>query len=173
MKEYQIEVGDAFFDDSVRKMEKKGGEVVMVFLRPGNKALLSTKEFYPQGTYRLPTGSMDKGEAPEDALVREAREETGFDVTAERKLGAIHWVFKNGDRMGEYYSHIFVVPETTDEPVPEDHSEQITGYREMPVCDLKQVGEELMTMQGRWNDWGRFRGLAHLYVHELLCAQTA
>lgn len=172
MEEYEIEVGDRFFEETIARLRKKCGEVVMVLPRPGDRVLLSTKDFYLAGTYRLPTGSIEKGETPEDALKREVREETGFRFDSGRKLGAIHWVFRNGERTVEYYSYVFVLPETTAVPVPEDHNERITGYKEVGLCSLREVGEELIGLPDRWRDWGRFRGLVHEYVHERLCAEA-
>ncbi len=169
MEEYQIEVEGGTLGDWIEKIREKPGEVAMVFLRPGGKVLLNTKDFYPPGTYRLPTGSMHHGETPEEALVREVREETGFRVSDWRKLGAIHWVFKHDSGTAEYYSHVFLIPETTEQPTVQDPDEQITDYREVPVCDLHEVGENLMNMPGRWHDWGVFRGLVHLFVHKKLC----
>jgi 8-oxo-dGTP pyrophosphatase MutT (NUDIX family) len=169
MEEYQIEVGEGLIQDWLAKIGEKPGEVVMVFLRPGGRVLLNTKEFYPTGTYRLPTGSMHRDETPEDALVREAQEETGFRVRAQDKLGTIHWVFRHGGDTVEYYSHVFLIPETTDQPVVEDPHERITGYKEVAIRDLRRVGDELMNMPDRWRDWGVFRGLVHVFVHDKLC----
>jgi 8-oxo-dGTP pyrophosphatase MutT (NUDIX family) len=169
MEEYRIEVGEGLIQDWLASIQEKPGEVVMVFLRPGGKVLLNTKDFYPPGTYRLPTGSMHPSESPEDALVREAQEETGFRVIVHEKLGTIHWVFTHGGETVEYYSHVFLIPETTDEPVVEDPHEQITGYKEVGIRDLRKAGEDLMNMPGRWHDWGVFRGLVHLFVHKKLC----
>ena len=173
MEDYEIEVGEGLMQDWLGKIREKPGEVVMVFLRPGGKVLLNTKEFYPHGTYRLPTGSMDQGESPEEALVREAQEETGFRVGIERKLGTIHWVFRHGADTVEFYSHVFLIPETTDQPVVEDPHEQITGYKEIGIRDLRKAGEELMNMTQRWHDWGVFRGLVHLYAYDKLCPRTS
>lgn len=169
MEEHRIEVGEAALHDWVSRVREKPGEVVMVFLRPGGKVLLSTKEFYPPGTYRMPTGSMHHGETPAEALIREVREETGFRVSEWKTIGTIHWTFTHDSDTAEYYSHVFLIPETTEEPVSEDPNEQITDYREVPVCDLREVGESLMRMEGRWHDWGVFRGMVHTFVYSKLC----
>lgn len=169
VEEYQIEIGEVQLQEWLETFRDKPGEVVMVILRPGGKVLLITKDFYPPGAYRMPTGGMHHGETPEEALVREAKEETGFRVNIERKLGTIHWVFRSGDSSVEYYSHVFLISEIADEPVAEDENERITGYKEVGVCDLSGVAQELINLTGRWRDWGRYRGMAHDFVYSALC----
>jgi 8-oxo-dGTP diphosphatase len=50
------------------------------------------------GTWMLPGGGLDHGEAPEDAVVREFAEETGYRVTVDRLLevGSDHRMLANG-----------------------------------------------------------------------------
>ena len=38
----------------------------------------------------LPVGRVDAGETPDEAVVREVREETGLDVTPSELIGTIH-----------------------------------------------------------------------------------
>jgi 8-oxo-dGTP pyrophosphatase MutT (NUDIX family) len=169
VEEYEIEIVEGQLGEWLETFRGKPGEVVMAILRPGERVLLITKDFYPPGTYRMPTGGIHQGETPEEALVREAKEETGFAANIERKLGAIHWVFRSGDRTLEYYSHVFLISETADEPVAEDENERITGYKEVSICDLREVAQELINLPGRWRDWGRFRGMVHDFVYSALC----
>jgi 8-oxo-dGTP pyrophosphatase MutT (NUDIX family) len=49
--------------------------------------------------YVLPGGSVEQGETPEIACVREAQEETGLAVTLEEKL----WTYNNGGRTEHYF----------------------------------------------------------------------
>ena len=48
--------------------------------------------------YVFPGGGIEEGESVEDAATREAKEETGLDVTISKKI----WENKNNDRI-EYY----------------------------------------------------------------------
>ncbi len=47
------------------------------------------------GLWNWQQGKVDEGESPEDAAVREAKEETGLDVRVVRKLGVIQNPFPN------------------------------------------------------------------------------
>lgn len=50
-------------------------------------ALLLSRYAPPDGRWVLPGGGLEHGEHPETAVVREVREETGYDVGVDRLLG--------------------------------------------------------------------------------------
>ena len=56
---------------------RRTAEVVLIVPRPDDCVLVHTKEFYPSGIWRLPTGGIQRSETIERALRREAVEETG------------------------------------------------------------------------------------------------
>lgn len=49
--------------------------------------------------YVVPGGGVEPGETPEEAAIREAKEETGLTVGLDRKLGT----FDDGGRVGHYF----------------------------------------------------------------------
>lgn len=58
-----------------------------------NRCLLLVRRAVPEGsvTWQFPAGKVEQGESPEDAVVREVKEETGLVVTvAERLRERIH-----------------------------------------------------------------------------------
>ena len=59
--------------------------VDLIIELPSGKIVLIQRKNPPPG-YALPGGFVDYGESLEDAAVREAREETGLDVTLERQF---------------------------------------------------------------------------------------
>ena len=78
-----------------------------------NKKILLFKRIRPGGTYyALPGGSIEKGERPEGAMIRELREELGISVT---KYSFLFEIENEGRK--EYYFSIEQfkgIPELTD-----------------------------------------------------------
>jgi 8-oxo-dGTP pyrophosphatase MutT (NUDIX family) len=56
----------------------------------GKYLLVQEKQPKVYGLWNLPAGHVDKGEAIEDAAIREAKEETGYDVELGDKIGIYH-----------------------------------------------------------------------------------
>lgn len=171
MEHHELTVGEAFFKEMERKRTNSPGEVVMVIRRPGGKVLLTTKDFYPAGIYRLPSGQMTGDETPEEALIRETFEETGFHVQIDRHLGTIGYTFKTDSKTIEYVSHVFLTEETVGEPASQDADEEITGYRDVDPSELENIAQNLQKIAGIWNDWGRFRAISHDFVYEILASE--
>jgi 8-oxo-dGTP diphosphatase len=53
-----------------------------------------------------PGGGMESGETPWDGVVREAREETGFDVAVERLVGVYSWAPRKDEVIFSFVCHI-------------------------------------------------------------------
>jgi NAD+ diphosphatase len=66
--------------------------VIVLIHRPG-ELLLARKAEWPAGRYGLVAGFLDFGEALEEAVVREVREETGVTVKNIRYVGSQAWPF--------------------------------------------------------------------------------
>jgi ADP-ribose pyrophosphatase YjhB (NUDIX family) len=153
------------------------GEVCMVIRRPSGKLLISIKTFYPRGAHRLPTGGIHRGERILDALLREAKEETGLDTAVRRFLAAI--TYRSAAARGGppiFQTFAFLVDEVGGELGTPDEKEQIEEWLEIDPDELPMVAERLDGVNsahsedigGDWADWGRFRAIVHRVVHETL-----
>lgn len=101
-----------------------------IVVREGN--VLLSKQF---NGYDLPGGGIDFGELPEEAVIREAREETGIEVAAPKLLQCETSFFKQNHKDGSviqslqlYYECSFVTGKLSTEGFDEHEKE----YADMP-----------------------------------------
>lgn len=67
--------------------------VVIMLVEHDDRLLLGRRPGWPQGRYSLLAGFVAQGETPEEAVVREVREESDIDATAPRYVAAQPWPF--------------------------------------------------------------------------------
>jgi 8-oxo-dGTP pyrophosphatase MutT (NUDIX family) len=110
---------------------------VFVVVRHEEKVLLlrRARTGWKDGCWSFPAGAHDGGETLEQAAVRELREETGLDVSAD-DLRLIHLMHcRNGDDGGEWLGAFFLAERWAQSPVlgePDKH-DRIGWY---PLHDL-------------------------------------
>ncbi|MBI2773104.1 MAG: NUDIX hydrolase [Chloroflexi bacterium] len=158
------------FADPIKRADRFG-EVCMVVRGPTGRILLITKDIYPRGAFRLPTGGIAHGESVEAALRRETREETGLEVEVRRFLGWVDYLPLEGDK-AIFHTFAFLLEETGGTLGSLDPDERILAYREVEPGELDAVADRLdaVTSQpseeigGDWADWGRFRSVVHRVV---------
>ncbi len=138
----------------------------MVLLRKSGRVLLNTKEFYPDGAFRIPTGGIHPGESVEAALWRETKEETNLEVEVVRFLAVI--TYHTPERPKAFTTYAFLLREVSGDLKVNDPDERISGWREADVLELKDVAERLAGLEGEWWGWGVFRSVVHRVVGELL-----
>lgn len=138
--------------------ERAHGEVCMAIRRPNGRFLLQTKQNYPGLVMRLPSGGIHRGEAVEDALLREIWEETNLSVAVESFVARIG--YRSGDARSRFRSHLFVVRELAGELRSNDPTEKISHWEEALPEDLPGFAERLRGMQPSWKSWGVFRAAA-------------
>ncbi len=104
-----------------------------------NKILLIKRNTVPfKGYWALPGGRVDPGETVEQTIVREVKEETGLDVTIERKIGEYT---EQGVKDGveyEYYPTCFVV-----KPVGGEIKKQESEIQEIKLFSLNELPKPL------------------------------
>jgi ADP-ribose pyrophosphatase YjhB (NUDIX family) len=130
--------------------------------------LLHTKDFYPDGVYRLLSGRVLWHEEVEQTLRREVAEETSLDVSVQRFLGLIEYEFRCRGKSLPFVSYVFELRECGGSLCCLDQGEGIADFREAAISDLSQIAAHLERLGSRWKDWGQFRAVAHHVVRELL-----
>jgi ADP-ribose pyrophosphatase YjhB (NUDIX family) len=147
--------------------QKRQAEVVLAIARSNKHVLLHTKDFYPQGVYRLPSGGIKPGERVAHAAQRELREETGFESPLARLLGIVEYNVRHADERAQFISYSFLVSETAGAPNPTDPDERIAHFKEVAWADLPQIAEALETLPNDWRSWGSFRAAPHRLIASL------
>ena len=158
---FRLDVQPGFFSD-IERAPRMGriGEIVLVLRRPDGRLLLHTKTFYPEGTYRLPSGGIQQAEQVLEAARREMAEETGLSALEVRPLGLLTYTLRLGWQRIFFHSWL-VLAEVDGEPAAADVGERIEGFCWVEAGALRQIAGELRALPEDWSSWGRFRAAAH------------
>ncbi len=135
------------------------GEVLFLLRRPDGKIWFQTKSTYPQGVYRIPGGGIDFEEAPGDTVLREIREETGFEPVRPIPLGIIRYKHKNGWKIS-FATHVYLMDVGNDEPQNQDPNEAISGWVAVAPDEFTKWIDELGAIEEDLRAWGIFRAAA-------------
>jgi 8-oxo-dGTP pyrophosphatase MutT (NUDIX family) len=108
------------------------GAWVVAAIRPGGK---------PEGTWALPKGRIDEGEAAETTALREVAEETGARGRSLGKLGDVkYWFAWEGERIFKVVSFFLVRYEAGRlGEVPAEFRHEIADVRWLPLADAPRL----------------------------------
>jgi 8-oxo-dGTP diphosphatase len=121
------------------RMKYSGKTATAIILFPRNKILLIKRLTPPFiGYWALPGGRAEPGESLEQTVLREVKEETGFDVAIVRRIGDYH---EQGVQAGleyDYYPTCFLV-----KPLAKEMKPQQGEIEEIRLFSLSEIPEVL------------------------------
>ena len=85
----------------------------------------------------LPKGHPDGDETPQDAALREVREEAGVEARAVEKLGDVRYFYQRGGRRIAKVVSFFLLEYVAGEPAEHDH--EVEEARWMPLEEAAQA----------------------------------
>ena len=156
--------------NNLRTKKSRRAEVVMVIPNNEGHIWLHRKAFYPEMAYRLMTGGIDPGESPQRALIREAKEESGFAVNINRCLAVVTYHLYDDEGPLPFASYLFLTDPQAGQPHPTDPGEAIEDFVAVSLAEFAEATQRLRSLEGHHRDWGLFRAVAHEVVEECLSA---
>jgi NAD+ diphosphatase len=95
---------------------------ITMLVQSGDRCLLSRRRGAPGNRWSALAGFVEPGETPEEAVIREAREETGIEVASVQYVASQPWPFPQALMIGFWG---FVDPAATDADPAPDESELV------------------------------------------------
>lgn len=94
-------------------MDKKIRKAVRTYLIKNNKVVVINYKQHDNGYYDIPGGKIEDGETPEEASIREFKEETGITIKKQHYIG--HNTIEYPDKIFEF--KIYLVDDYSGDPL--------------------------------------------------------
>jgi 8-oxo-dGTP diphosphatase len=127
-------------------------DVTLFILDPSERIALIRKPHFTEGVWRPPGGGVKPGEDFAAGAVREALEETGLRIELQRYLVASEATFRNGGRVLDWRTHVFLAT-TEDEQLAPGDPDEIAAARWGTIPELAGPLRATLLATGRafWN----------------------
>lgn len=129
--------------------------------------------------WRLPSGTIEPNERPDDCLAREVQEEFGILLPVIKPMCVLRMEVDVPSVRGAFTSHVFLLDAGDHRPQPVV-KEGIDEWRAVTIAEIRLETAHLRTLPARpgplgwrWPFWGAFRATEHDVVAELLTRQTS
>ena len=142
------------------------GEVAMIIERAPGWVLLQTKANYPPGTFRIPTGTIQRDEPPEECMRRELLEEANLTPGRSEELFRLEYRPEGG--RSDFVTFGYLIQDPVGELMPIDKKEAITGWREAQIAELPDVARDLRRLEAPRAGWGLFRSAIHQLLAQIM-----
>lgn len=133
------------------------GEVVFCVIRPDGKIIMTRRNDYPGQIYRIPTGGIGHDEDVVEAVFREVKEELGLEVKIRAFAGVVRIRFEYENESVMFYSYIFILDEVGGRLLADASDDEISEIKEVDLEEFESMVRALGSIEGKWQDWGRFR----------------
>lgn len=159
VREITIEyASEGYFNKMKEAVGKdRRGEVVFCVKRPGGKFITVRSKEYPAGIFRIPTGGIGHRENIVEAVFRETKEELGLETSILSFEGVLKTRFQHGKEHVMFYSYLFIMEEKGGKLLEDATDDEVSEIREVDLTQLKETALELLKIENRWKDWGKFR----------------
>jgi 8-oxo-dGTP pyrophosphatase MutT (NUDIX family) len=161
--------------DTAREPERlwqPSGETVLILQTTAGEVWLHTKDFYPSGVFRLPTGGVKQDEHPDHAAVRELCEETGLCEGSFPERLALTRYEDGAGHLFPFCSFLYRVAGVDTIPKTAEPEEGISGWRAVTPAELRAVAGNLRALPDDWAGWGAFRAVTHEVVAAIFLSEV-
>ncbi len=145
---FSHEVSTGEIDMIIASQKNRRAHDVTFFIIEGEQVVVIAKHNYPTGVYRAPGGGLSPGESLEAGAGREAKEETGLDVSLERYLVRAQVQFFAGEKTVDWTTHVFSARSTAGDLYASDTVE-ISEVRRVSLKQLQGPIRQRMLDSGR------------------------
>jgi len=145
-------------------LKDRDDEIAYILRNPDGEMMVARKSYYPEGIIRFPTGGVEAGESPAEALVREVKEEMGIVVKNAKYVLRIDYRLSWTGCDKGFRTHCFVIDVDKARPRIVDEQNEHEAHEWITKKGLAELIGFFEGYEGEWKDYCRFRVVLHRAV---------